>query len=364
MALTKIFTTRYYTQNAGFFFLVFYFFFGIVPGGQLLSYHYTLIKGIAGNTEFLLLALFIWLLYNLKCLAYVEKTLAAKDCTFLYGTLGILEGARKWRTLYRIHFTLYAPAFIYSMIAVLVACSLHFYISAVIILLFSITMTILPLFSYDHKIKHPGLTPFFATWQEWLNQRFRKPLWMFYIYELLNGNIKALALTKFAGAGILLATCSLMGTAYDTRYLLVGLLVNLLAHSVLVFNHRRFDDLYLSLVPHLPIPLWKRYLQTGATYLLLLLPEFVLLFLKAGPHDLPLFITLGVSILMLLRSLLYFPTLDQDKYFRWVSVAIVGVLFLSLAHFYWYVVVLLQLMAFGIFYYRYYRYEAPLQEVQ
>lgn len=364
MALSKIFTTRYYTQNAGFFFLLFYFFFGIVPGGQLVSYHYTLIKGMVSNPELLLLALFIWLLYNLKCLAYVEKTLAAKECTFLYATLGILEGSRKWGTLYRIHFSLYAPVFIYSVIAVVAACNLHFYGSAVIILLFNIAMTILPLFSYDHKIKHPGLTPFFASWQEWLNRRFRKPLWMFYIYELLNGNIKALALTKLAGAGILLITCSLMGNDYDTRYVLVGLLINLLAHSVLVFNHRRFDDLYLSLVPHLPIPLWKRYLQTGVSYLLLLLPEFVLLFLKTGPADLFLFITLGVSVLMLLRSLLYFPSLDQDKYFRWVSVAITGVLFLSLAHLYWYAVVLLQLISFGIFYYRYYRYEAPLQEVQ
>jgi hypothetical protein len=155
-----------------------------------------------------------------------------------------------------------------------------------------------------------------------------------------------------------------MGSEYDTRYILVGLLINLLAHSVLVFNHRRFDDLYLSLIPQLPIPLWKRYLQTSATYLLLLLPEFVLLFLKEGSKDIVLFVTLGVSVLMLLRSLLYFPALDQDKYFRWVSVAIIGILFLTLAHFYWYAVGLLQLIAFGLFYYRYYRYEAPLQEVQ
>lgn len=364
MALSKIFTTRYYTQNAGFFFLLFYFFFGIVPGGQLVSYHYTFIKGIVSNTEFLLLALSIWLLYNLKCLAYVEKTLAARESTFLYGTLGILEGARKWRTLYQIHFSLYVPVFIYSVVTIVVACNLHFYASAVIILLFNMLMTILPLFSYDHTIRNPGLSSFFAVWQEWLNRRFRKPLWMFYIYELLNGNIKALVFTKLAGAAILLITCSLMGNEYDTRYLLVGLLINLLAHSVLVFNHRRFDDQYLPLIPQLPVPLWKRYLQMGATYTLLLLPEFVLLFLKTNPADLLLFVTLGVSMLMLLRSILYFPTLDQDKYFRWVFLAIVAVLFLSLAHFYWYAVVLLQFPGFAIFYYRYYRYEAPLEAIQ
>jgi hypothetical protein len=323
-----------------------------------------MIKGIVSSPGFLLLALVGWLIYNLKCLAFVEKTLAAKENTFLYGTLGILEGRRKWLTLYRIHFSLYSPVFIYSLITVAAACNLHFYGAAVVILLFNITMTILPLFSYDHKIKNPGLTPFFASWQGWLNRRFRKPLWLFYIYELLNGNIKGLMLTKLAGAGILLLTCSLMGNEYDTRYILTGLLINLLAHSVLVFNHRQFDDIYLSLVPHLPIPLWKRYLQLGAGYLFLLAPDLVLLFVKTGPRDLLLFVTLGVSVLMLLRCLLYFSSLDQDKYFRWVFLGITFVLFMSLAHFYWYAVILLQLIAFGIFSYRYYRYEAPLQEVQ
>jgi hypothetical protein len=95
-----------------------------------------------------------------------------------------------------------------------------------------------------------------------------------------------------------------------------------------------------------------------------MLPEFILLLFKTGPADLLLFIAFGISILMILRSLLYFPQLDQDKYFRWVSLIVVSCLFLSLAYYYWYAVVLLQVTAFVIFYYRYYRYEAPLQEVQ
>jgi hypothetical protein len=364
MALSKVFTVRYYAQNTGFFLFVFYFFFGIVPGSQLLSYHYALIMGFLTSTGMLLITLLIWFLYNLKCMAYIQKTLSARENTFLYGTLGILEGSLKWRTLYQLHFSLYGPVLVYSVVALLIAVTKHAYVPAVVILFFNILMTVLPLLSYDHKMKNPGTTPFFSGWLQWLNQRFRKPLWIFYIYELLNGNVKTMALTKFVGALILLMTCSFIGDPPDKRVVLVGFLLNLLSHSVLVFNHRRFDDLYLPMLTQLPVPLWKRYVQTGTTYLLIMLPEFILLLFKTGPADLLLYITFGLSILMLMRSLLYFPQLDQDKYFRWVFLIIVTALFLSLAYYYWYVVVLFQVTAFVIFYLRYYRYEAPLQEVQ
>jgi hypothetical protein len=367
MALSKIFTVRYYAQNAGFFLLLFYFFFGIVPGGQILSYHYSLIKGFTGSAEFLALICVCWLLYNLKCIAFVIKVLSGKEHTFLYGTLGVLEGARKWSTWFRLHLTLYAPVLIYSCLAVFVAFHLHYYIAAVIILLFNIVMLVLPLWVYDHKMKHPGTVSFLARWQQWLNKTFRKPLWAFYLYELLNNNAKGLAISKIASASVIIITCSLMGNEYDERFILIGFLICLLLHSVLVYNHRRFDDLYVSLLPQLPLPMWKRYLQSGLIYLVLLLPESILLIYKtyhiAAPQHLVMIILTGLSVLLLFRSLLYFPGLDQDKYFRWVLLIIVALLFLGLAHFYWYGIFLLQVASYSLFYSRYYRYEAPLEKV-
>lgn len=364
MALSKIFTTRYYTQNAGFFFLIFYFCFGMVPGEQMLAYHYTLLKGITGNPAFLLITLGIWLLYNGKCIGYVQKTLFAKENSFLFGTLGILEGARKWRTLFWLHFTLYAPALIYSLIAVFIAGKQEFFLTAALILFFNIAMLVFPLFIYNRHLQHPGQTPFFVSWQEWMNRRFRKPLWLIYPYELLNGNVRSLIITKLIGMVVFLSTFRLMEQAYDIRFVMVGFLITLLAHSLLIFNHRHFDDLYLPMLPQLPVPLWKRYLLTCFTYLLLLLPEYGLMCFKGNIADFPLVFITGISVLMLMRSILYFPRLNQDKYYRWVFVIIVAILFLTLAHLYWYAVILLQIIAFIIFCYRYYRYEAPLQEIQ
>ncbi|MVT10126.1 hypothetical protein [Chitinophaga tropicalis] len=367
MALSKIFTLRYYAQNTGFFLLLFYFFFGIVPGGQILSYHYTLIKGFTGSLDFLALVCFIWLLYNLKCMMFILNALSAKEHLFLYGTIGLLEGSRKWKTWYWLHLTLYTPVLVYSGLAVLVALKLQFYPQAVIILLFNVLMTIFPLWFYDRKVKHPGTTSFLARWQHRVNKTFRKPLWLIYIYELLNNNIKTLAISKGASLLVIILTCSLMGGEYDERYILTGFLVCLLLQSLIVYNHRHFDDLYLSLLPQLPLALWKRYLQMGLTYLLLLAPEYILLIYRimpaAAPLHLLLIVVLGVSVLMLLRSLLYFPGIDQDKYFRWLLLIIVGLLFLTLARLYWYGVLVMQLSAYAVFLSRYYRYEAPLEKV-
>lgn len=364
MALSKIFTARFYAQNTGFFLLLFYLLFGVVDGAQLLSYHYSLMMGFITNPDFLLIALLAWLLYNVKCTAYVLKTLSARENNFLYSTIGLLEGTRKWRTWCRIHISLYAPVLLYSSIAFVTAFLQHYYVAAIVIFSFTMLMTFLSLWAYDHKVKHPGVLPFFVKWQQWLNRLFHKPLLFFYLYELANNNAKALVITKVASALVLICTFSMMGEAYDERVILLGLIVCMLTHSVLVFNHRRFDDLYLSLLPQLPVPLWKRYLQLCAAYLLLLLPEYILLLIKAGPAHLLLFVVCSVSLLLIWRSLLYFPRLDQDKYFRWVFIISVVTLFLVLAHYYWYAVILLQAPAFCIFYYRYYRYEAPLEQME
>jgi hypothetical protein len=368
MALSKIFTGRFYASNAAIFFLVFYFFFGIVPGNMLPSYHLTLIRGFTGNADFLCLVLLCWAVYNVKCTLFVLKTLSARESLYLYATLGVLDGMNKWNTWFRIHFSLYLPALAYSGAAVWIAIKDKHIGAAAAIILFQILMSVVPLFAYDRKIKNPGTTSLFIRWQQQLNRLFTKPLWAYYLYELLNNGSRSLFITKGVTGLIIIATYSLMEQPYELRFMLVGLLLVLLAHTVLVFNHRQFDDLKLSMSMQFPLPLWKRYAQTSLGYFVLLLPEFIFLavrtFQVASPIDQLLFICLSVSMLVMWRMLLYFPRLDQDKYFRWVLIVVVVSLFMILGYLYWYLVIGLQVLAFVIFSMRYYKYEPPLAEVQ
>ena len=368
MALSKIFTARFYTSNAAIFFLVFYFFFGIVPGNMLLSYHLTLIRGFTSNTDFLFLVLSGWAIYNVKCTFFVLKTLSARESLYLYGTLGVLDGTSKWTTWYRIHFSLYLPALAYSAVAVCVAWKDKHIGAVAVIVLFQLLMTVIPLYFYDYRIKRPGTTSIFIRWQQKLNRLFTKPLWAYYVYELLNNGSRSLFITKGVTGLIIIVTYSLMEQPYELRFMLVGLLLVLLAHTVLVFNHRQFDDLKLSMTVQFPLPLWKRYGHTSLAYFVLLLPEFIFLAVRtyqvAGPLDQLLFICVSVSMLVMWRKLLYFSKLDQDKYFRWVLISVVVALFMILGYWYWYLVIALQVLAYTIFSIRYYKYEPPLAEVQ
>jgi hypothetical protein len=368
MALSKIFTGSFYAKNAAFFFLLFYFFFGVVPGDMLLSYHTAMIKGFMGNVDFLLLVMTVWLAYNAKCVLFVLKTLSGRESLFLYDTLGVLDGNEKWLTWYRLHFSMYLPVLVYSLPAILIGWKDNHTGAVVSVVIFQLLMTVLPLPVYNRKIQRPGTTGAFIRWQQALNRRIRKPAWAYYVYELLNGRFRSLFITKALTACIIIATYSLMEPPYELRFMLVGLLLVILAHTVLIFNHRQFDDLKLSLLPQLPLPLWKRYAHTALGYFVLLLPEFIFLAVRtykvAGPSDQLLFICISVSMLLLWRKLLYFSKLDQDKYFRWVLISIVIALFMILAYWYWYLVIALQLLAFAIFSMRYYRYEPPLADIQ
>lgn len=364
--LSKIFIGRFYIRNTGFFLLLFYLLFGVVDGGQLPRYHYTLLLGIVGSVHLLLLALLLWLLYNLKCMAYVLKTVTAKEYSFLYATLGSLQGPRKRYAWALVQAGIYAPVLIYSGIAVVVACFNGYYGAAVSIVCFNGLMCALPLWVYDRQVRHPGRRLFFVRWQHWLNRRFRKPFPLYYIYELLLNNMRMLAGVKVVSALVLIFTFTLLrGEAYDVRAVLTGWLICLLIHSMLVFDHRRFEDRFLAFARNLPVPLYRRYIGLAVTYTCLLLPEYGLL-LAHTPllqiWDILLFMAFGGSLLLLFHGILLFPRLDQDKYLRWVLALFCVLLFLVLGYLYWPAVTGMQLIAACLFAGRYYRYEPEYEK--
>lgn len=365
--LSKIFIQRFYARNTGFFLLLFYLLFGIVPGGQLVSYHYGLMTGIVSTTGFLLLALGLWLLYNLKCMGHVLSTMSAKEYNFLYQTVGAVAAPRQRLNWCMVHLGIYAPVLVYSSIAAVVAGSKRYYGVVAVLLVFNVLMCLLPVFVYHRLIQQPGAVFFYHRWIQWFNRRVHKPLSLYYIYELATSRTRTLLIVKVLSCVILIATFSFMEDGYDIRVVLTGLLVSLLLHSILVFEHRHFDDQYLAFTRHLPIPLWKRYGMLCITYSCLLLPEFGLLIVHTLPYNSwhwLLLVAFGASLLPLFRCLLYFPRLDQDKYLRWVFLVFCVLLFMTLGYLYSWAIVGMQVAAFVLFTGRFYKYEPMYEQVQ
>lgn len=104
----------------------------------------------------------------------------------------------------------------------------------------------------------------------------------------------------------------------DIRVAGIAMLAIAVAHSVLVFEERRFEETYLSFARGLPLARLRLFGGFALVYLVLLLPEGIWLFSRFSPLLAIELLLFGLSIVLLLHSLLYWMGLNMDKYLPWV----------------------------------------------
>jgi hypothetical protein len=86
----------------------------------------------------------------------------------------------------------------------------------------------------------------------------------------------------------------------------MGLLFGLMAHSVIIFESRRWEETYLTFARGLPIPMIKRFLFLSLFFGVLLMPELVLLAInKIVWYDLLLITLFAVFYLVYQHTRLY-----------------------------------------------------------
>lgn len=360
--LSKVFTSRFYITNTGFFLLLFYLLFGVVEGGQLVQYHVGLMKGFLQHRGFLLAVSGLWLVYNGKCLYFILKTMQTPGYSFLYAVIGSLPLWKRYLFWCLIQITIYFPVLVYAGVSIGVAAGMGLYGTVAFLLLFNVLMCVLPVLVYDRKLWHPELAGFTGRFQQWLNRRWVRPLFLYYIFELLTHHTRMLLGTKVLSGAILLLTFMLMRTsAYDHRVVLCGVLLSCIVHTGVIFYHRFFEDQYLQFTRNLPMRLGDRYLQLSLTYLFLFLPEYLLIVVNtwrlAGVLSLLGILFFAHSLLLLFRCLMYFPRFNPDLHLRWVLAVSFVVLFLVLGYWYLLTALVLQLVALWVFIRRYDKYE-------
>ncbi|HEY0273245.1 MAG TPA: hypothetical protein VGC22_08675 [Chitinophaga sp.] len=365
-ALHVMFINRYYVRNTAFFLVLFYLMFGTVQSGSLASFHYGIIKGFLTSYDFLLLMLAIWGAYAYKCVSFVLKTMALPHYALVYETWGVLSLAPQRRIALWIQTAIYAPVLVYNAVADVVALREGYILPVIVTGAFNIGLCIGPAFLYAHRLVHADLEAAIPRWLRWLNRRWRKPSWLYYPFELVIRQPRMVWTTKAASFAILMITFHFMEDArFDPRALMLGVLVMVLLHSIIIFRYRYFEDLYLTFMRNLPIPIARRYGQLWLTYLVLLLPEFILLGVHtarvgAFPY-MWMVVSYSVALCMLLHSLLLFPRLGEEKYTRWVFGIFFIVLFMLLGYQYLLCLALLVAATVVVFVRQFPRYE-PLME--
>jgi hypothetical protein len=137
-----------------------------------------------------------------------------------------------------------------------------------------------------------------------------KPFHLLYLFQVIHEGKISLVMSKLLSCMLLIRVPMMMPTelADNKIYLLTGAIVAM-AHIVLFYKERDFNDRYGAFVLNFPINLWARFLGPLTGYVLLMLPELGFML-----GSFPLAGTIGALLLIfimtsLFRSLLLLPSI-------------------------------------------------------
>ena len=314
--LLKTVIRKFYERNVGFFLFLFFLMFGIVESSQLVYFHLSLINGIISSIPFLLLVGLLWLLYLVKCVAFIIDYQEASKNSFLL-QLNLLPYPQKIAALFFIIILTYAPVIDYTILIVGVAIYQREHWVATSIVLFQLIAVGSASLLLELKMRLLKTLPF-----RWPSLKLNRPLPYpaFFLSALFHRQKMALFLTKAFSFFAILGFMTIPLDHYEYRIGLMGFLFGLAAHAVLVFEFRKLEDQRLTFARQLPLPFVTRFIYILMTYAAILLPELILLLVNPIRLVDGLFIYFfGIAFLLFCHCSLLKNQLNMDNHIRNVT---------------------------------------------
>jgi len=318
--LQRVLVNHFYKVNAGFFLFWFFVLFGAVAGGQLISFHLSLIHGMIQSPVFLGCVIVLWFLYTLKCINYTVKQLAEPRQLFLF-SLHTLPGKQQFLYMLYVHILVYLPVLLYAAVVLAVAAKQQLYWAIGAVIISNVGMIVLATVMCRFSLQKKKLI--ISKWLPQFHFTFNKPLFSMPLWFLWKQRKQMLLVTKLFSLLLLYGFITLYKPErHDIRPLLLIILLIAMAHCTLVFQLRLFEEEFLSFGRNLPVPVVGKFASTFFMFILLLLPELIFVW-KAFPlHfrlvDFPQLLLLAVSLLIFFYSILLMNDIDSDSYFRMV----------------------------------------------
>jgi hypothetical protein len=150
--------------------------------------------------------------------------------------------------------------------------------------------------------------------------------------------------------------------SHDVRVAGIAMLAIAITHCVIIFEEHRFEETYLSFARGLPFTRLQLFGGFALVYLVLLLPEGIWLFSRFSPLLAAELLLFGLSIVLLLHSLLYLLGLNMDKYLPWVLGLFMVVFWVILFRQIGALIILNGVAGFVLFWQNYYKTKSNLNE--
>jgi len=278
--LRKTLVVEYYRLNTGFLFLVLMFAFGILRPED----HIALSAYVFASPFLLGLVFAFFGLYHLKTIFFVRQRLLWDSHDFLF-QLVLIPKWQRWLALLYVQAMLWLPVVLYAAFVGYYGWKIGQQNAVIATYSYILLIPFTAVASYEYRLFRPNPDTKLSAFSGYLNRRFTKPYWSYFILYLFKDNPVLLFLTKGFTCFIVLGVCKIYPTDhYDERLLSLGALTIGMVHSVLLLHLYEFEHLQLPLLRNLPLSLRQRSIQYLQLFALLILPEtlFLVRYLPKG----------------------------------------------------------------------------------
>lgn len=328
--LSRVFVKRFYSENTGFFLVLLGVCFGFLKAPQ----HFELNAALADRPVLYLIPFSLWVLYAVKVARFCSIVNRERTSAML-GWISLAGRSSIFRSAFKVQLNLMFPVFGYGLFMAYVAMEEGAMGSALLVVGFLFLLVLILAYWHFKDLLQPREFGLVAR-----KSRFHwspKYYFKFYLHYLTRLQGLRLIMIKLLSLVILyIAVQVFFEEAVDLRYLTLGALLSATANSFFAFDYVRFERSQLFLFRNLPLSFMSRVLAFWLTFILLSIPEFVILLgqlsLQIGPIELLSLLLVIPCLLLFFMGLVYQPGMHQERFTKQVFFISASLFFVVLGH--------------------------------
>jgi hypothetical protein len=356
--LSKIFTAGFFRMHSGLLVFLFgtiisYCFFintlGSVPVWAFAKWNLFITLAVVSNPLVLLLFCVVASFYAFKSWQYVLLQLTINSNEFLFYSSTSFSRSRQLVSWFIVQLNIFLPLWIYSLFATAIGIAYGYYILPVLMLLFLLALNACSAFMYV-KVVNRRIDVKKHMWLMKLTRSWSKPLFSLYTFYVFDQMKLTYVLTKCFSLILIVGVSALFADSNDklnTAGFLMLMLIT--AHVILIYNEYRFNETFLGFVNNFPISKSRLFLGFLLNYFILMLPELLWFFSAYAVLQSCFLLLLGITLLLLFRSLMYWSGLDMKRFLLVVFFLFNLIFILILYRLIWYLPFAMLLIAYSIF---------------
>lgn len=329
--LVRTIVIEFYKENAGFLLIVMGLGFGFLKTPQ----HIDIASALAFKPLLYLIPISFWILYALKTLNFFFRIKQLPQ-NWLLTDSNVLKSTRlKPLTVY-LQALLLMPVLGYSAFMIFIAIDLGQIPSAAVLIIANFLILIVSAHFLYRRLTQPvdsTVSNSFRNWTHFLPRSYPFLL----IHHLAKRHGASFLLAKLSSMAIILGASAVFHLeGIDLRLLALGVLLSSAINASISFKYNVFEKTSLKLYRNLPVSKMHLLGKDIITYLIISLPEFLVLF-GNNVSDVSLMMLIKIALILPITCLLYHTivktkSMSIDQFVKYVFFITAFLFFVILGH--------------------------------